>query len=320
MSHDGSGETSVELRDRVTGVADGRVVPITDSPLLTSATKPWAGLLFEIFDAQVVRGEVTWGWNKAHICLVTRGSINFRLFQSGESEDFQGRAGSVYVWPAGFDGARFTHAESDFQLICVQLDPAKVSTLLERQGPSADDALLPQVAVRDPAIERLLRSMAEEVSGGCPSGSLYGQSLSLALSTYLEGRFSANRLAHTPCEGKLSDQHVRQIVDYIVENMGSDFDLDELSKSLSISPRHFFRLFSNTFGTTPHRYIMKRRVDRAKSLLVDGLSIAIVAQELGFASQSHFTSVFRKIAGTPPGQFRAEELNLSNSRARAQKR
>ena len=189
------------------------------------------------------------------------------------------------------------------------LIPTRVATLLERQGPAANNALPPQIAIPDPAIERLLRSMEDEVSQGCGGGSLYGQSLSLALTKYLEGRLSESNPKKTcDSQGKLSTLHVRRIVEYVEENLCRDFDLNELAGSISVSPRHFFRLFANTFGTTPHRYILSQRIGRAKSLLSEGLSVSHVAQELAFSSQSHFTSVFRKATGVPPGRFRDERL------------
>ena len=90
-------------RDQITGVLEGQIVPITNSPVLTSASTPWSGFLLETYSAQVVRQEAKWGWNKAHLCLVTNGSIQFRVRRSGVSESFLGETGSVYVFPAGFE-------------------------------------------------------------------------------------------------------------------------------------------------------------------------------------------------------------------------
>jgi AraC-like DNA-binding protein len=73
--------------------------------------------------------------------------------------------------------------------------------------------------------------------------------------------------------------------------------------------RQFLRTFSNTFGTTPHRYIVNERVAQAKELIAEGRLLGDIAAKLGFANQSHFTGVFRKVTDMSPGRFRQETLD-----------
>jgi AraC family transcriptional regulator len=148
--------------------------------------------------------------------------------------------------------------------------------------------------------------MAAEVAQGCPAGKLYGESLSLTLAAYLEGRFSAKQLNRKPVAPRLSNPETRSLVEYIRANLGSELTLTHLASLVDMSPRQFFRLFSNTFGCTPHRYVMNERVARAKEFLSAGFLLVEIAHTLGFASQSHFTDVFRKATGESPGRFREE--------------
>jgi AraC family transcriptional regulator len=90
-------------------------------------------------------------------------------------------------------------------------------------------------------------------------------------------------------------------------------NLPHLAELVDMSPRQFFRLFANTFGCTPHRYVMKERVARAKDLLSAGLSLVEIAHTLGFASQSHFSDVFRKATGASPGHFRLMRGRFAHS-------
>ena len=72
-----------------------------------------------------------------------------------------------------------------------------------------------------------------------------------------------------------------------------------------MSVSYFARCFKGTLGTTPHGYLVQRRVERAKSLLADGdLPIAEVALECGFATQAHLTTVFRNAVGATPNSYR----------------
>jgi AraC-like DNA-binding protein len=103
---------------------------------------------------------------------------------------------------------------------------------------------------------------------------------------------------------QLSTAQARQLVDHIHANLDGDLRLFELAKLVRFSPRQFVRIFANTFGTSPHQFIMKERVDRAKPLLSHGLLLVEIASALGFASQSHFSGAFRRATGMSPGRFR----------------
>jgi AraC family transcriptional regulator len=298
-------EGSVAAREQITGIVGGQIVSVSGAPLLSSASTPWSGFLLERYAAQVVRQDVSWGWHRTHACLVTKGSAGFRVHRAGREEDFIAQAGNVLIFPSGFGEARFSYHQSEFEVTCVELDPTLVTKFLERIGPAADGALIPQFALEDAHIGALLRSMAAEVAEGCSAGKLYGQSLSLTLAAYLEGRFSADTvLDRKHIERRFSGRQIRRLVEYIRANLSEDLNLFQLANLVDISPRQFFRLFSNTFGSTPHRYLMNEKVARAKELLGAGLLLVEIAATLGFANQSHFTHVFRKATGMSPGRFR----------------
>lgn len=72
-----------------------------------------------------------------------------------------------------------------------------------------------------------------------------------------------------------------------------------------MSPDHFAHCFKLTFGVPPHRYVQQQRIAAGQRLLRrTRMSIAQIAAAVGFASQSHFTQVFRDHAGTTPARWR----------------
>ena len=80
---------------------------------------------------------------------------------------------------------------------------------------------------------------------------------------------------------------------------------DELAGVAAISLFHFTRVFRDALGLTPHRYVQRRRVERAKAMLLDPRApLAQIAHACGFASQSHFGQVFKAHTGATPGQWR----------------
>jgi len=82
--------------------------------------------------------------------------------------------------------------------------------------------------------------------------------------------------------------------------------LSELSALAHMSAFHFARLFKQSTGLPPHRFVVGRRIGHAKELLVtDGASIAAIARIVGFRTPSHFTTVFRRSTGVTPSAYRS---------------
>ena len=105
--------------------------------------------------------------------------------------------------------------------------------------------------------------------------------------------------------GDLPACRLRRVTQYIQDNLHRKLRLGELSAHVHMSPYHFARLFKRSTGTPPHRFVLRRRIDRATTLLTTGeLSIAEVARLVGFQTTSHFTTVFRRITGITPSAYR----------------
>jgi AraC-like DNA-binding protein len=78
-------------------------------------------------------------------------------------------------------------------------------------------------------------------------------------------------------------------------------DLKQISQEASLSPYHFLRLFKQAFRVTPHQYLVRRRIDKAKELLSRGsMSVTDVCFEVGFQSPGSFSSLFHKTVGHSP--------------------
>jgi AraC family transcriptional regulator len=179
-------------REQITGIVGGQIVPATDTPLLTSAPTPWFGFLLEKHNAGD-RQDILWGWHRAHVSLITKGQLSFSVRNFSGNQDCLARAGSVCVFPSGFDETLFSISESKFEAIVVELDPALLETLLGDRMAASTSTLVPQIAIHDRYMALLLRAMAAEIAQGCPAGALYGHALSLALATYLDRKFSVKR-------------------------------------------------------------------------------------------------------------------------------
>ncbi|MFL6250423.1 MAG: helix-turn-helix domain-containing protein [Actinomycetes bacterium] len=79
--------------------------------------------------------------------------------------------------------------------------------------------------------------------------------------------------------------------------------LAEAGHELGASPSHLVRSFTGTFGIAPHQYVTARRIDAARKRLLGGEPVALVAAGVGFYDQAHFTRLFKRHVGTPPGRY-----------------
>ncbi len=103
----------------------------------------------------------------------------------------------------------------------------------------------------------------------------------------------------------LPTYRLRRVTEYIEINLDRALRLAELSALVHMSPYHFARLFKRSTGTSPHRFVVRRRIDRATTLLaVQDFPIYKIAQAVGFRTASHFSSVFELITGFTPSAYR----------------
>ena len=97
---------------------------------------------------------------------------------------------------------------------------------------------------------------------------------------------------------------LRLVSEFVNNNIDKTLTLNELSGVVGMSPYYFSRLFKKATGYTPHQYVIKARIERAKKMLRDSnLPIAQISMEVGYESQSHFTMVFKRLTGLTPAEF-----------------
>ena len=93
--------------------------------------------------------------------------------------------------------------------------------------------------------------------------------------------------------------------DFMDANLGESLSLDQIAGIACLSPHHFLRLFKQLFAITPHQYLTCRRLERARKLLMKTeMPIMEICLEVGFVSLGTFTSLFRRMHGASPGQYR----------------
>jgi AraC family transcriptional regulator len=140
-------------------------------------------------------------------------------------------------------------------------------------------------------------------------GSMYAEQIMLATNIYFARTFGGLRRARES-RSALAPWQMHRIAEMITSLCDRDIALVDLAAECRLSTSYFIRAFKRTTGDSPHRWLQRQRVERAKQLMRStDLRLADVAVTCGFADQSHFTRVFRSFAGQSPGSWRRAVRN-----------
>ena len=105
-------------------------------------------------------------------------------------------------------------------------------------------------------------------------------------------------------------RHLLRVRDLIDRAFAGPLDVPALARSAHVSEDYFSRSFKAAFGETPHRYLLRRRMERAKALLRAGeLSVTEVCLAVGFTSLGSFSTRFRRLVGGSPTSYRARAVH-----------
>ncbi|MGN8260043.1 AraC family transcriptional regulator [Pseudomonas sp. SMSB3] len=116
--------------------------------------------------------------------------------------------------------------------------------------------------------------------------------------------FAAQPAAQAAPAPVLGSAALAALIEYIQTQGPAQLNLQALAQQAGLGRYQLIRAFRAATGLTPHAYLLNARVNRARQLLLDGLHLADVAYQLGFADQSHFQRVFKAHVGVTPGQYR----------------
>lgn len=121
-------------------------------------------------------------------------------------------------------------------------------------------------------------------------------------------------------ERGLGPSKLRIVLERIEANLDGELRVADLSNEVGLGVRQFFSAFQASLGTTPHAYLLERRMVRAQAMLGGKASLAEIALDCGFASQQHFSTAFRKFAGVSPGTWRRTQMGPADLRHASDRR
>ena len=176
-----------------------------------------------------------------------------------------------------------------------------------RDEGSADTELRGVPRLADPRVGALVAAVNAERAAGFPSGRLFLDSVEQALAAALVDGHAVRPRSSRSHRGGLGPARLRTINELVNAKMEGELTLAELAQSVELSPAHFSRMFRKSTGETPHEFVLRQRIERAKRLLRGAQARVLdVAVACGFKTQQHFARVFRQSYGASPTDYRRE--------------
>ena len=160
-------------------------------------------------------------------------------------------------------------------------------------------------ATHDPAIYALISSLLPALMAPEAVFGLFVDHVLLAVLAHIGRTYGGMDVAQAASRGKLAPWQERRAKEVLEAESNSGLRLAMAADACGLSASHFARAFKQSTGQPPHRWLLHRRVDRAKQFMSDThATLAETALACGFADQSHFNRVFEQIVGVPPGTWR----------------
>jgi AraC family transcriptional regulator len=162
-----------------------------------------------------------------------------------------------------------------------------------------------QFGGRDPIMFGLAQALAGAMERPHEVPTMFPECIAQAFFVHIIYAYGGASASGRGIRGRLASWQIRRVREFIEDNLDGDPSIFQLAQECGLSGSHFARSFKETTGTTPHRWLTRRRVERAKELLREtDLGLADIAQACGFVDQSHFARIFSTYESYSPGRWR----------------
>lgn len=186
-----------------------------------------------------------------------------------------------------------------FNALADTSDAPRVTNLIFQHGKGWDD----------PVVRHLSLALLPAFQNQNQANGLFVDYVTLAVATHVARTYGDIKF-YLPKRGGLAPWQVKRAKDMIDAHLDGNLTQDDLARECGLSRSHFARAFRVTLGEPPHRWLLRRRIDHAKAMMLSSsASLAEIAISCGFADQGHFTRVFNGFVGTPPGSWRRANLH-----------
>ena len=198
---------------------------------------------------------------------------------------------------------------SDFDIVSVFVPQfALAESFLAVTGAPAPHriALFDAEQSDDKVLRHLMMSLIRAADQGGSLSPLFLDRIGITFAIHLIGHYArTSRIQAKRSLSPLAPWRLKRAKSFVEANLAEPISLVDLSAAAGLSRMHFAAQFRSATGVSPHTYVLQRRVEAAKQLLLDPQhTIRHVAVAVGFKSEAHFVNVFRRLVGDSPGRWR----------------
>jgi len=191
----------------------------------------------------------------------------------------------------------------------LQLGISDAPLMAASDGAYGEVELRAQRKFADARLRALVSAAHAEMVAGFSSGRLFLDSIEQAMAVTL---VNAHAVRHRPVQmykGGLGSARLRRIKELVHAKIEDDLSLDEMAQSIGLSTAHFARMFRKSTGETPHQFVLRQKIERAKEMLrAANAPVFDVAMTCGFKTPQHFAQVFRDFCKVSPTEYRQDFL------------
>jgi len=207
-------------------------------------------------------------------------------------------------WIGSCDMAHLTMSISEAALIAAS------------DGAGGNVQLRAESELMDLRLRALAMAVDVERTAGFPSGRLFLDSVEQAIAIALVVGYAERGYLVRTYRGGLAPARLRTVKELVHAKLEDDLTLSELAESVGLSTAHFSEMFRRSTGETPHQFVLRYRIERAKEMLrAPETRILDVALACGFKTQQHFARVFRSNCGLSPTEYRHQLLDYRTAGA-----
>lgn len=237
--------------------------------------------------------------------LIPMEQASYEITWSLEAKDSDSKplsAGDIVIIPPLLEhAARWTTAH----FVSIYMPTSFIYESTEHEYDREEQLFSEHIGITDALIYQIGATIRQQFLMHQENNCKFFDAVLVVLSNYLLNNFVINQekkvlfngIEQIPCE------KIRNAIIYMSANLYKALSVEDIAKEISMSQYHFMRIFKEMVGTSPAKFYMGQRIERAKELLRKNNDIVDISYGLGFSSQSHFSDVFSKFVGTTPKKF-----------------
>ncbi len=287
---------------KINATQPNKLKQILPKPLILSSPILWNGFYFNYH--RQLNYKVPETLSCQHIIGISPNNFHasFKINKYWQRQYYA--EGDVGIFPA-YQTSPAAEFEQDNEFIILSFEPDFLINAVDEWIDINSIEIIQQIKTYDPLIKQIGLAIKREIQISISDSRLYIESAANMLAVHLLKRYSTRKVIVKEYADGLPKYKLKEITDYINDNLNENLSLAQMSQIAQMSPHYFATLFKQSIGIAPHQYITKCRIEKAKSLLASReLSVTQISDAVGFKSQSHFAKVFCKYVGITPRKFK----------------